>query len=401
MTEILAPVGGEEQLLAAVRCGANAVYFGMQDFNARRNAGNFSDERLYEAIKYCHEREVKVYITLNTLIKESELSAMKKAVELAVSCNADSLIVQDMAVASYALGKIPLAASTQMAIHNVRGAVMARDFGFSRVVLARELSLDEIRKINDAVDIETEVFVHGAHCMSVSGNCYVSAMIGGRSGNRGLCAQTCRLNWECEGKDHCLSLKDLSYMTHIGELIDAGVNSFKIEGRMKRPEYVAASVTALKDAIEGRTPDMQTLRSVFSRSGFTDGYLTGKRDSSMFGYRTKEDVVAAEGVLKNLAKLYEKETYSRPVNFRIVIKKGENARLTADSLERHSEVTGPVPEDAVKMAIDEEYVRKSLSKTGGTVYVLDKLECEIDEGLMLPASALNKMRREALDALQI
>ena len=401
MIEILAPVGGEEQLLAAVRCGANAVYFGMQDFNARRNAGNFSDEKLYEAIKYCHEREVKVYITLNTLIKESELSAMKKAVELAVSCNADSLIVQDMSVASYALGKIPLAASTQMAVHNVRGAMLARDFGFSRVVLARELSLDEIRKINDAVDIETEVFVHGAHCMSVSGNCYVSAMIGGRSGNRGLCAQTCRLNWECDGKDHCLSLKDLSYMTHIRELVDAGVNSFKIEGRMKRPEYVAASVTALKDAIEGRTPDMQTLRYVFSRSGFTDGYLTCRRDSSMFGYRTKEDVVAAEGVLKDLAKLYEKETYSRPVNFRIVIKKGENARLTADSQGRHSEVTGPVPEDAIKMAIDEEYVRRSLSKTGGTVYVLEKLECEIDDGLMLPASALNRMRREALDALQI
>lgn len=399
MIEILAPVGGDEQLKAAVRCGADAVYFGMGNFNARRNADNFSDENLAQVIKYCHDREVKVYITINTIVKPSELADMKRAVDLAIDAGADSLIVQDMAVFSYAKGRIHLAASTQMAVHNVAGAKLAKEMGFDRVVLARELSLKEIAEINSKVDVETEVFVHGAHCMSVSGNCYVSSMIGGRSGNRGLCAQTCRLGWKCEGSEYCLSLKDLSYMTHIAQLIDAGVSSFKIEGRMKRPEYVAASVTALKDAIAGREPDMKTLQSVFSRSGFTDGYLTGKRDSSMFGHRTKEDVVAADGVLKDLAKLYERETYQRPVDMTLVVKEGVPAKLTCVSGDRKSSVTGPVPEKAIKMPIDFEYAKKSLSKTGGTVYVLDKLVCDIDEGLMLPASALNAMRREALDAL--
>jgi len=403
MPEILAPVGGSEQLLAAVRCGADAVYFGLQNFNARRNAGNFNGENLAETIKYCHDREVKVYITINTLVMDKEMKEMKKTVDIAIAAGADELIIQDLAVAKYARGKIAMSASTQMAVHNIHGAKMAKELGFDRVVLARELSLEEIKMINDSVDIDTEVFVHGAHCMSVSGNCYVSSLFGQRSGNRGLCAQTCRLDWQCKdcgkNRDHCLSLKDLSYLHSIKALADAGVSSFKIEGRMKRPEYVAAAVTSLRNAMDGKAYDAETLQAVFSRQGFTDGYLTGKRDKSMFGYRTKDDVVAADGVLKELAKLYEKETYFRDVNMKFIMKEGEHAKLIAYSGERHSEVRGAIPEKALKLSLDEEHIRRSLEKTGGTVYVLKNLDCDIDSGLMLPASELNRMRREALDAL--
>lgn len=396
---MLAPVGGEEQLKAAVRCGANAVYFGLQNFNARRNADNFNSDNLEQTIKYCHDREVKVYITVNTLIQDKELSEMKKAVDKAIAAKADGLIVQDLAVFNYAKGKIPLAASTQMAIHNIAGAKLAKEMGFSRVVLARELSLEEIKNICDNVDIDVECFVHGAHCMSVSGNCYLSSMIGGRSGNRGLCAQPCRLDWACNDRDHCLSLKDLSYVKHIQNLVQAGVASFKIEGRMKRPEYVAASVTAVKNALENKPFDMEVLRAVFSRQGFTDGYLQGKRDKDMFGYRTKDDVVAATDVLKDLAKLYENETYFRDVDMKFVLKDGQPAILFASSGNRKAKVTGAVPEKAIKVSLDEAHVRKSLEKTGGTVYKLNNLICEIEDGLMLSASELNKMRRDALDAL--
>ncbi len=396
---MLAPVGGEEQLLAAVRCGADAVYFGLQNFNARRNADNFNPETLAQTIKYCHDREVKVYITINTLILNSELDEMKRTVNAAIDAKADGLITQDLAVLRYARGKIPLCASTQMAIHNVSGAKMVKSLGFDRVVLARELTLEEIHKIAESVDIDIECFVHGAHCMSASGNCYISSMLGGRSGNRGLCAQTCRLDWNINGRDHALSLKDLSYVNHIQELADAGVTSFKIEGRMKRPEYVAAAVTAVKKALRGESADIQGLQAVFSRQGFTDGYLTGKRNFSMFGYRTKDDVIAAETVLKDFAKLYEKETYFRNVDMVFTMKAGEAARLVCSSADRKSEVFGAVPQKAVKLALDEEHVRRSLEKTGNTVYKLNKLTCILDDGLMLSAAELNKMRREALDAL--
>lgn len=396
---MLAPVGGEEQLLAAVRCGANAVYFGLQNFNARRNADNFNSDNLAKTIKYCHDREVKVYITVNTIVLNSELAEMKRLVDTAIAAGADGLITQDLAVARYARGKISLSASTQMAIHNVAGAKMVKQLGFDRVVLARELSLEEIKTIADNVDIELECFVHGAHCMSVSGNCYISSMLGGRSGNRGLCAQTCRLDWNIGGRDHALSLKDLSYVNHIQKLRDAGVTSFKIEGRMKRPEYVAAAVTAVKEALAGGHPDMEILQAVFSRQGFTDGYLSGKRDKSMFGYRTKDDVVAAEPVLKTLATLYEKETYFRDVDMIFTMKEGQAAKLKCTSGDRKSEVTGAIPEAALKVSLDEEHVRKSLEKTGGTVYKLNKLTCILDDGLMLSAAELNKMRREALGAL--
>ena len=401
--EIMAPVGGEEQLKAAVRLGADAVYFGMQNFNARRNADNFAGEGLADTIKYCHSHGVKVYLTVNTLVMDEEIDALHKAVDTAAMAGADAIIVQDLAVARYAhetWPDLPLHASTQMAVCNVNGVKELLDYGFTRVVVARELSLKEIKKIIDETEAEIEVFVHGAHCMSVSGNCYLSAMIGGRSGNRGLCAQPCRLDWELGGKDHALSLKDLSYIRHLKELCDAGVFAVKIEGRMKRAEYVAAAVTACRDAMEGRKPDLDTLQAVFSRSGFTDGYLTGKHGPDMFGYRTKEDVTAAKEVLDKLAKLYEKEPQTVAVDMMLYAQEGEESQLTVSDYNGNIiTVTGDMPQKAINRPISEDSAKKSLEKTGGTMYKLQSLDCILGEGIMLPASSLNEMRRNALEQL--
>ena len=262
--KILAPVGGREQLIAAVRCGADAVYLGAKGFNARQNAENFEADSLPESVAYCHERDVQVYVTLNTLVMDGELPELVQTLDEIAAAGADAVIVQDLAVAALLRRRypsLPLFASTQMSIHNGEGAVLAQALGFSQVVLARELSMEEIRAIRAAVGLELEAFVHGALCMCVSGMCYLSAMIGTRSGNRGLCAQPCRLNFRLNGRQRALSLKDMSHIRHIPALAEAGIGTLKIEGRMKRPEYVAAAVTACRAAREGRIPDLEALCS--------------------------------------------------------------------------------------------------------------------------------------------
>ena len=400
--EILAPVGGTEQLTAALRCGTDAVYFGLPDFNARRSADNFAGDKLPETVALCHERGVKVYVTINTLVFDRELENVYRTIDTACAAHADGLIVQDLAVASYAKEKWPevaLVASTQMAVHNVEGTMLLKEMGFSRAVAARELTLPEIREIHEKTGMDIEVFVHGAHCMGVSGICYISSMIGGRSGNRGLCAQPCRLDCTLCGRNHALSLKDLSYIEHIGGLADAGVCSLKIEGRMKRAEYVAAAVTACRAVMDGNEPDMETLRAVFSRSGFTDGYLTGKRDLSMFGYRTKEDVTAADQVLKDLAKLYEKEPQNIPVDMYLKVRADEPASLTVTDGNVSFTAAGAVPQIPKTLPLTEEYAERYLSKTGGTPYCLRKLSVYAEGEVMLPASDLNELRRKALEGL--
>lgn len=400
--EILAPAGGREQLEAAVRSGASAVYFGASDFNARRNAENFTDDDFREAVAYCRERGVKTNVTLNTLVRDDELSRLLQVISLIYSSGADAVIVQDLAAASLIKKFYPelsLHASTQMAVHNVSGALALQEYGFKRVVLARELSLKEIEKISSAVDVETEVFVHGAHCMSVSGLCYMSSVFGGRSGNRGLCAQPCRLDFKNEKRDHALSLKDMSLVSHLKELRDAGVDSFKIEGRMKRPEYVAAAVDACVTALEGKTPRLDALRSVFSRSGFTDGYLTSKINGDMFGYRVKEDVTAAAAVLPELRQLYNKERKSVAVSFVFNVHEGEKASLVMSDGENTVHVSGPVPEPAQKLSLNEESSKKQLLKLGDTPYFCADFHAQIAPGLMLPASSLNAMRRQACEEL--
>ncbi len=402
--EILAPVGAQEQLKAAVRSGANAVYLGVDNFNARRNADNFTEENLKEAVKYCRLRNVKVYITLNTLIFDKEIEELYKTVTAVAESGADAVIVQDFATVKAVkeiCPEMPLHASTQMAVHNVSGAKFLEEMGFSRIVLAREVSLNEMKMIREAVDTELEVFVHGAHCMSASGNCYLSAMLGERSGNRGLCAQGCRLNWKNQhGREYALSLKDMSYLDNIKDLMDIGINSFKIEGRMKRPEYVAAAVSSLKKAINNELYDKGTLRSVFSRSGFTDGYLNGKRTVDMFGYRVKEDVTSASNVLKDLENTYKDEIRPNKATAKLILKKDEPTTLYLISKGVTVKTEGEIPQEPRTAPLSQEIAFRNLSKLGDTSFYLENLELENEDSLTLPASAINALRREAAKLLE-
>ena len=306
--ELLAPAGNLESLLAAVHSGADAVYFGYGELNARRNAKNFDEDSLREASRICKERGVKMHMTVNTMVYDREYEQVMRTLEIACRYGIDALIVQDLGVAALvrkAAPEMPMHASTQLTVHNLSGALEAKQLGFSRVVLAREMSRSEIAAIASQAQIETEVFVHGALCMCVSGQCYMSSVIGERSGNRGLCAQPCRLPFSSGRKGdsgYALSLKDLSLAHRVQELVQLGVDSFKIEGRMKRPEYVAAAVSQFKQALEGQQADMDLMAAVFSRSGFTSGYFDGKLGREMFGTRQKEDVLSAAGVLGELAR---------------------------------------------------------------------------------------------------
>lgn len=402
--EILAPAGSMESLVAGVRSGANAIYLGGKSFNARRNAGNFDNEEMKKAVEYCHQRGVKVYLTLNIIVSDEEMREAYNAVKDALSNGIDAFIVQDIGVAKMIREHFPTArlhGSTQMSIMSPSGAKAAEQMGFKRIVLPREMSLDEIKEIRENTSLELELFVHGALCMSVSGQCYLSSMIGSRSGNRGLCAQPCRLPFTAGGNaTHALSLKDLSLVSELDKLV--GITSLKIEGRMKRPEYVSAAVSAVKKAIDGKyTPsDEFMLRSVFSRSGFTDGYLNAKLGKNMFGTRQKEDVVSASNsVLKEIAKNYEKEVPLLPMNIDFVCKNGENALLKMTSGDKSVKVVGDVPEKAINKPMTAESLTERLGKLGGTQFYANEVNITVDDGLILPASKINEMRREAVEKL--
>lgn len=402
--EILAPAGSMESLIAAVRCGANAVYLGTKGINARRGATNFTFEELKQAVEYCHARDVKIYLALNILISDSERELAYKTVEAGLSLGVDAFIIQDLGLAKIIHSHFPTArmhASTQCSVNSPEGFKALEKMGFVRAVLPREMSLDEIKEIRQATDMELEMFVHGALCMCVSGQCYLSAMLGGRSGNRGLCAQPCRLGFSADASRSCdLSLKDLSLIGNINEIAQAGVVSLKIEGRMKRPEYVAAAVTSCKKAIDGEysASDENTLKSVFSRTGFTDGYFTGER-KDMFGTRQKEDVVAAKDVLKELSHLYDNENPLVPIDIEFICKANRKAQLTARALGKTVTVTGTVPEKAINKPMTEESVETRLAKFGNTQFYLNNITIDLDDGLILPASVINSMRREAVEML--
>lgn len=402
--EILAPAGSMESLVAAVRCGANAVYLGTKGINARRGASNFTFEELKQAVQYCHARGVKVYLALNILVADSELELAYKTVQASLSLGVDAFIVQDLGLAKIIRTHFPTAklhASTQCSVNSPDGFKALEKMGFVRAVIPREMSLEEIKEIRKATDMELELFVHGALCMCVSGQCYMSAMLGSKSGNRGLCKQPCRLGFSADASGSCdLSLKDLSLIRHIDEIADNGIVSLKIEGRMKRPEYVAAAVTSCKKAISGEysSADESTLRSVFSRTGFTDGYLTGKREN-MFGTRQKEDVVAAKDVLKELSHLYDNENPLVPIDLEFVCKAGCRAVLTARALGKTATATGEVPEKAINKAMTEDSVRARLAKFGNTQFYLNSIKIDLDDGLILPASMINAMRRDVAEKL--
>lgn len=403
--EILAPAGSQESLVAGVRCGANAVYLGGKSLNARRNAGNFNDEELENAVKYCHARGVKVYLALNTLCADGELCDAYNAVKYALSVGTDGFIIQDLGVAKMIKQCFPSAkihASTQMSVMTPAGVAALNDMGFERVVLPREMTADEIAEIRKSTDMELEIFVHGALCMSVSGQCWLSAMLGRRSGNRGLCAQPCRLSFSADNSGSFdLSLKDLSLISRLREIEDLGVISLKIEGRMKRPEYVAAAVTALKKAIGGEymPQDEQVLKSVFSRSGFTQGYFGNRMNKSMFGTRQKEDVVAAKDVLKHLSRLYDNENPLLPMDIDFECLRNKPIRLTASALGKTVSVLGEPPETAIKKPMTEDSLAERLSKLGGTQFYAGNVKISLDENLIVPASKINALRRAAVEKL--
>ena len=408
MIELLSPAGSPEGVIAAVQNGADAVYMGMGAFNARRGAKNFTDEEFVKAVRYCHVRGCKVYVTLNTLVNDREMRDAVAAAKLASDAGADALIVQDLGM-SYAircaLPDIPLHASTQMSLHNLAGVEAAAEMGITRAVLARELSFEQIRFITKNASIETEVFVHGALCFCHSGQCYMSALIGRRSGNRGLCAQPCRLQYSLGGRmdDHPLSLKDNCLVDQIRRLEEAGVASLKIEGRMKRPEYTGIVTGVYAKAIrEQRNPDkeeMELLEKTFSRQGFTQGYFIGDK-LDMFGVRSEPDK-DADKIFAAARKQYaEGEMRRVPVHFYTVLEKGEHIKAIAFDDDGHKAIaTGPVPERAKRQGLTEQYLIEQMFKTGGTPYNCIENKAKAEPGLYLPASEINELRRKLIAQL--
>lgn len=407
--EILAPAGSLDSVIAAVRCGADAVYLGAKEFSARASAKNFDNEELKTAVDYCHERDVLVYLAVNTVVFDSELTAVKKLIITACKAKVDAVIVQSPGVAGL-IKKIapdlPLHGSTQMSVHSLSGAKALYEMGFKRVVLAREMTREEIKEIALNCPIELEVFVHGALCMCMSGQCYFSAMLGSRSGSRGACAQPCRLPFSVGTyKDgYALSLKDNSLIDYLGELQEMGVASAKIEGRLKRPEYVAAAVTACRESRDFGFVSEETgnfLTSVFSRTGFTDGYYTDNRGYNMFGTRQKSDVVSAnEKLLSEIRKLYKDETRRVDISLKFSAEINEKPVLIVSDGNASVKITGEsICEKAVNKPLTEEKCTAQLKKTGSTPYYAKQIICGLEKDVTLPLSAINKLRRDALEKL--
>lgn len=412
MPELLAPAGSFEGVRAAVQSGATAVYMGFGTFNARRGAKNFTKEEMRQAISYCRARGVKTNITFNILALDKERQDAINDIKFLNEAGADALIVQDLGVAKLikeCAPDMPIHASTQMTIHTLDGALIAKELGFSRVVLSRECTLEQIKYITANASIETEVFVHGALCMCYSGQCYLSAVIGQRSGNRGLCAQPCRLPYKYDGcKKQCypLSLKDLSLAGWLEPIVKAGVSSLKIEGRMKRPEY-AAIVTdiyakLLKEKRRPTAEEVKTLELVFSRDGFTDGYLTGKKGDNMFGTKTDVPLESVKYLYDEAAKRFAegKEMPLVPINMVCDITQN-GISLTVTDLDGNTHTINdnePI-EMAKNKPTSSEQLEKNLKKTGGTPFDVKNISVNMPDGVIVPASRINAIRRQALESL--
>ena len=406
MLELLAPAGSMEALHAAVQNGANAVYLGCGMFNARQGAKNFTPQTLVEAVKYCHVRGVAVHLTLNTLVSDREMKELCELIRHAAVAGVDAFIVQDLGVIQLCrqiAPKVPIHGSTQLTVHSLPGVLLCAAWGMTRVVLSRELSREEIRYICENSPIEIEVFGHGALCMCYSGQCYLSAAIGGRSGNRGRCAQPCRQSygygrWE---NKYPLSLKDNCLAKYVKELEAMGVASLKLEGRMKRPEYVATVTNVYRRAIDEGKVDgtmMEQLYTAFNRQGFTDDYYAGETGPHMFGVRKEtkdnpkwlqETRLSYEGVENPLV----------DVVFRVVVSRSGSSLTVADSEGRNCRVEGPVPEIARSMPLEPSALAQRLAKTGGTPYRCIEVRTQVEPGLSLSAAAINGLRRDALNQL--
>lgn len=408
MLELLSPAGSPEAVIAAVQNGADAVYLGMGDFNARRGAKNFTNEEFEKAVTYCRVRGCKVYVTLNTLVNDREIGAAVDAARLASECGADGIIIQDLGLISAirrALPDIPLHASTQMSIHNLAGVQAAAEMGLTRAVLARELSLEEIAYITKNAPIETEIFVHGALCFCHSGQCYMSSLIGRRSGNRGMCAQPCRMQYSLGGRmdDYPMSLKDNCLVDRLREIEEAGVACIKIEGRMKRPEYTAIVTgiysKALREHRQPTTEEMTMLTKAFSRQGFTQGYFNGDK-KDMFGVRGEPEE-GTEKIFTVARRAYADGELRRvPVHFYTVAEKGERIKAIAFDDDGHKAVTyGPVPEKAKRQGLTDGYLVEQMFKTGGTPYNCVENKAKTDPGLYLAAAEINELRRKLISEL--
>ena len=400
LPELLSPAGSPEALDAAIEGGADAVYLGGTTFNARMNAHNFGGDALRSAVLRAHSYGVKVYLTLNTLVGDREISAALEAAEQAANAGIDALIVADLGIAAALHRTFPtleLHASTQASSHNSLSAEKLKEIGFSRIVIARETPAADLFESVKNSPLEVEMFIHGALCVSHSGQCLFSSLVGGRSGNRGECAQPCRLPFACKkgGDTYPLSLKDLSLAAHVPALIESGVASLKIEGRMKAPEYVRDTARIWRRLLDERraaTPEeMRELASIFSRGGFTDGYWREKIDSNMLGVRSDDDKNASRtltpfvGITKKI-----------PLDFTVQMKKDEPIMLTVCDKNRQICVTGDIPQAALTAPLSAEHLERNLSKLGGTPYSVGSFTVEMDDGLMLPVSRLNDLRRRAI-----
>ncbi|MBP3520660.1 MAG: U32 family peptidase [Oscillospiraceae bacterium] len=408
MLELLAPAGSMEALTAAVQNGADAVYLGFGDFNARRNAKNFTEADFAAAVSYCHLRDTKVYLTLNTLLTDRELPAAADLARRASDLGADAVLVQDLGVlraVKQAAPDLPVHASTQMTVHNLDGVKLCADLGMTRAVLSRELSAEAIGYICDRSPIEIEVFGHGALCMCYSGQCFFSAVVGERSGNRGLCAQPCRMKYGWGGKPdgYPLSLKDSCMASRLRQIRKLGVTCLKLEGRMKRPEYVAVVTRIYSTLIkEDRMPSADELRDLelaFSREGFTQGYFDDKKGPQMFGVRDEKTPEPKE-LFAQARQSYAQENQRVDVRFYAMVRPGEPAQVGVEDKDgRVVTASGPVPEKAQNLPLTAEQVEKQLSRTGGTPYRCAGVKALVEPGLNLPLAVLNALRREVLEGL--
>ena len=406
MIELLAPAGSMEALKAAVQNGANAVYLGCGSFNARQSAKNFTIQTLSEAVKYCHVRGVQVHLTLNTLVSDREMDDCCELIRQAAIAGVDAFIVQDLGVVELCkqiAPKVPVHGSTQMTIHSLNGVLLCAAWGLTRVVLSRELSREEIRYICENSPIEIEVFAHGALCMCYSGQCYLSAAIGGRSGNRGRCAQPCRLPFGFGRSEHKypLSLKDNCMVHYVKDLEEMGVASLKLEGRMKKPEYVATVTRVYREALDqgSVTRSMEkALYDAFNRQGFTKGYYADNRGPHMFGIR--EDKTENPAWAKAARESYEAvENALVPVKFRAVITEHRSELTVIDPDGNVCKARGEQPQMARTRPLLAEDLAARLSKTGGTPFRCADVQCRIEPGFTLSAASINAMRRDVLTQL--
>ena len=414
--ELLAPAGTWEALEAAVNAGANAVYLGGSSFGARAYADNFGPDELKRAMEFAHLHGVRIFVTVNTLVDDEEMPALGDYLTFLSNIGTDGIIVQDMGVIRLARKVVPellLHASTQMTVTNSAGAIFTCHAGMVRAVPARETTLKDLKTICEKTPGEIETFMHGALCICYSGQCLMSSLIGGRSGNRGRCAQPCRLPYtlvDKQGEDllshvdaghYLLSPKDLNTLDVLPQLIEAGVRSFKIEGRMKRPEYVAAVTQVYRQAIDGAPVTqemMDTLYTAFNRQGFTAGYYQGKVDRKMFGIH--EDTPEDQKFLQAARQSYESgEAPLVDLKFRAVVTV-DGSSLTATDNEGHMCMAqGPMPERAVNMPLTGQALAARVAKTGGTPFRCVEVRTQVEPGLMLPASAINAMRRDVLNQM--